>query len=377
VFGARLTLFKLFGFAVRADMSWFIVVVLVITSLSTEAFPRLYAGLTPIVYWLMGIVGAIILFLSIVTHEFAHALIARRYGIPMRGITLFVFGGVAEMDDEPPSAKAELLMSLAGPATSLLLGAVFLAGYAAAVFMNAPLSVAGVVGFIGSTNVMLALFNLIPAFPLDGGRVLRSLLWMRSGNVRRATRRASQTGSALGLILVFGGIVQAFTGNFIGGLWWFLIGMFIRNAALMSYQQVVLREALQGEPVRRFMKPDPVTVPRALSVEELVTDYVYRYHHKLYPVVDDGRMVGCVTTRNIRDVPRDEWNRTTVGAIASACSEANTISPDSDVLEALRRMNQNRSSRLIVVSGERPVGILSLQDLLRFLSVKIELEEAR
>jgi len=257
------------------------------------------------------------------------------------------------------------------------LALVFFAGYAAAVFANAPPSVTGVVGFIGSTNVMLGVFNLIPAFPLDGGRVLRSLLWMRSGNVRAATRWASQTGSALGLILAFAGIIQAFTGNVIGGLWWFLIGMFIRNAALMSYQQVVLRQALEGEPVRRFMKADPVTVSRSLSVEEVVNDYVYRYHHKLYPVVDDGRLVGCVTTRKIRDVPREEWNRTTVGAIASACSEANTVSPDSDVLDALRRMNQNRSSRLIVVSDGRPVGILSLQDLLRFLSLKIELEETR
>lgn len=376
MFGARLTLFKLFGFAVRADLSWLIVVVLVVASLSTGVFPHMVPGLTRGVYWAMGVAGAIIFFLSIVAHEFAHAMVARRFGIPMRGITLFVFGGVAEMDDEPPTARAELLMSIAGPATSVVLGALFLIAGALAMSAHASKMVTSVLLYIGSTNIILAIFNLIPAFPLDGGRVLRSVLWWRGGNLRAATRRASQAGSVLGFILVIIGIFTAFTGNLITGIWWFLIGMFVRNAALASYQQLIVRQTLAGEPVSKFMKPDPITVPRWISIDALVNEYVYRYHFSLYPVVDNDRLTGCVTTQKIREVPREEWGRQTVGSIADGCSEANTIAPGADVLDALRQMNKNKQSRLIVVTDGKPVGILTLKDLLRFVAVKMELDQA-
>lgn len=376
MFGARVTLFRLFGFAVRADLSWLIVVVLVVASLATGIFPHMVPGLAPGTYWVMGVAGAIIFFLSIVAHEFAHAMVARRFGMPMRGITLFVFGGVAEMDEEPPSARAELLMSVAGPATSVVIGILFLAATALTTAAQAPKMVTSVLLYIGSTNIVLAIFNLIPAFPLDGGRVLRSILWWRSGNVRKATHRASQAGSVLGFILVIVGIFTAFTGNLITGIWWFLIGTFIRNAALASYQQLVVKQTLEGEPVSKFMKPDPVTVPRWISIEELVNEYVYRHHFSLYPVVDGERLTGCVTTRKIREVPRDEWDRQTVGSIAEACSETNTITPDADVMEALRRMSRNKQSRLIVVTDGKPVGILTLKDLLRFVAVRMELDQA-
>lgn len=376
MFGARVTLFRLFGFAVRADLSWLIVVVLVVASLATGVFPHMVPGLGRGTYWAMGVAGAIIFFLSIVAHEFAHAMVARRFGMPMRGITLFVFGGVAEMDDEPPSARAELLMSIAGPATSVVIGIVFLGATALTNFAQAPKMITSVLLYIGSTNIVLAIFNLIPAFPLDGGRVLRSILWWRSGNVRRATHRASQAGSVLGFILVIVGIVTAFTGNLITGIWWFLIGTFIRNAALASYQQLIVKQTLEGEPVSRFMKPDPVTVPRWISIDALVNEYVYRYHFSLYPVVDGERLTGCVTTQKIREVPREEWGRQTVGTIAEACSESNTVAPETDVMDALRRMYQSKQSRLIVVKDGKPVGVLTLKDLLRFVAVKMEFDRA-
>ncbi len=376
VFGARLTLFKLFGFAVRADLSWLIVVVLVVASLSTGVFPHMVPGLAAGMYWAMGVAGAIIFFLSIVAHEFAHAMVARRFGIPMRGITLFVFGGVAEMDDEPPNARAELLMSAAGPATSVGIGILFFIADAVATITHASTMITSVLLYIGSTNIILAIFNMIPAFPLDGGRVLRSILWWRSGNVRTATRYASQAGSILGFILVIIGIISAFSGNLITGIWWFLIGMFIRNAALASYQQLIVRQTLEGEPVSKFMKPDPITVPRWISIEDLVNDYVYRYHFALYPVVDGDRLAGCITTQKIREVPREEWGRQTVGSIAEPCSDENTIAPQTEVVDALRRMHRNKQSRLIVVSDGKPVGILTLKDLLRFVAVKMELDQA-
>ncbi|HKB80700.1 MAG TPA: site-2 protease family protein [Thermoanaerobaculia bacterium] len=376
MFGARVTLFRLFGFAVRADLSWLIVVALVVASLATGVFPHMVPGLSPGLYWTMGAAGTVVFFLCIVAHEFAHAMVARRFGIPMRGITLFVFGGVAEMDDEPPNARAELLMSAAGPATSVLLGILFFLAYGAGAALHASRVVTSVLLYIAGINIVLAVFNLIPAFPLDGGRVLRSILWWRTGNLRRATHRASQAGSILGFLLIVAGIFSAFTGNLITGIWWFLIGMFVRNAALASYQQLVVRQTLEGEPVSRFMKPDPITVPRWISIEELVLQYVYKYHFSLYPVVDGDRLTGCVTTKNIRDVPREEWERQTVGSIAEPCSETTTIAPQTEVIDALKRMSRTKQSRLIVVQDGKPVGILTLKDLLHFVSVKMELDEA-
>lgn len=374
VFGRRITLFKLAGFSVRADASWAIIVILVTWSLATGVFPQLHEGLSAATYWTMGIAGSLVLFLSIVLHELSHSLVARRYGIPMRGITLFVFGGVAEMDDEPPSAKSELLMALAGPAASVVIAVVCLFFAAVALYAGWRAEIVLLAQYIGGTNMLLALFNMMPAFPLDGGRVLRSILWMRKGNLRAATRIASQTGSIFGFLLIIGGFYMLFTGNPITGLWWFLIGMFVRNAAAGAYQQVVVRQLLQGEPVRRFMKSDPITVPRSISVADLVQDYIYKHHFKMFPVVDDDRLVGCVTTNDVKALPRDEWERQTVGAIAQKCDVGNTIAPEADAMQALARMGRTKISRLLVVDGERLAGIITLKDLLHFLTAKIELE---
>jgi CBS domain-containing protein len=193
--------------------------------------------------------------------------------------------------------------------------------------------------------------------------------------VRAATRTASQTGSIFGFLLIIGGFYMLFTGNPIAGLWWFLIGMFVRNAAAGAYQQVVVRQILQGEPVRRFMKTDPITVPRSISVLDLVNEYIYKHHFKMYPVVDGERLVGCITTNEVKNLPKDEWERQTVGAIAQKCDTANTIAPDTDAMQALARMGRTKVSRLLVVEGEKLAGVITLKDLLHFLTAKIELEE--
>ncbi|HVT44920.1 MAG TPA: site-2 protease family protein [Thermoanaerobaculia bacterium] len=374
MFGRGITLFKLFGFAVRIDLSWLIIAALITWSLAVGVFPQMYPDLAVRTYWIMGIAGALALFLSIIIHEFSHALVARRYGLQMKGITLFIFGGVAEMTEEPPSPKVELLMAIAGPIASVFLAAFFfvlgLLGGAAGWRQEAI----GVFSYLALVNIVLVIFNLVPAFPLDGGRVLRSLLWMWKGNIRWATRIASQSGSVFGMGLMILGIVSVFSGNLVGGLWWFLIGMFLRNAAVMSYQQILVRQLLEGEPVSRFMITEPVTVPRHISVRDLVEDYVYKYHHKMYPVVDEERLVGCVTTKQIKELPRDEWDRQTVGTLAAQCSEANTIPPDADAMKALAKMSSTKTSRLMVVDRGKLVGILSLKDLMNLLSVKLELE---
>jgi CBS domain-containing protein len=182
-------------------------------------------------------------------------------------------------------------------------------------------------------------------------------------------------GSGFGLVLILLGLLFVLTGGFVAGMWWFLIGMFLRGAARMSYEQLVTREALRGEKVRRFMKTEPVTVPSSTPVNELVDDYVYRYHHKLFPVTEDGRLAGCVTTREIKEIPREEWESRSVSDAMIRCTDRNTISPDADALDALAKMRREHSSRLLVVDGDRLLGVLTLKDLLAFLSLKVELEE--
>jgi Zn-dependent protease/predicted transcriptional regulator len=376
MFGNRIKLFKLLGFEVRVDWSWIIIAILIAWSLSKGLFPSYYKNLSPQTYWWMGIIGAAGLFLSIIAHEFSHSLVARKYGLPMKGITLFIFGGVAEMEDEPPSAKVEFMMAIAGPLSSILIALIFYGIHAAGKQAGLAQPINGVVGYLAMINGILAVFNLLPAFPLDGGRVLRSILWGVKKNLRWATYVSSRIGSGFGILLIVLGVIQVFRGNFIGGMWWFLIGMFLQGAAKASYQQLLTRRALEGEPVRRFMKTDAVTVPPSISLEQLVEDYIYKYHFKMIPVVEDhDRLLGCVTTKQIKEIPREEWSRRTVGDVASQCTSENTIEPEADAMKALSIMKQTGNSRLMVVEGGRLVGIIALKDLLELLSLKVELEQ--
>ncbi|MFH0965707.1 MAG: site-2 protease family protein [Planctomycetota bacterium] len=372
--GKGLKLFKVFGFTVRMDLSWLVILVLVVWSLGGGVLPNRYPGLARGTYYLMGLAGGLGLFASIVFHELWHSLLARTYGIQMRGITLFIFGGLAEMEDEPPSARAEFVMAAAGPASSAVLGALALGLARVGKTAGWPIPVWGIVEWIGILNLVLAVFNLIPGFPLDGGRILRAILWQWKRDLRYATRIASRVGSAFGLGLMGFGILRLLRLDPIGGLWYLLIGMFLRSAAMQGYQQVLIRKALEGERVRRFMSAEAVSVPPELSVADLVENYVYRYHFKMFPVVEGERLVGCVTTRQIREVPRDRWAQSRVGEISVGCEPGNVIGPDEDAMKALSRMQASRASRLMVVEEGRLAGILSLKDLLGFLSLKLELE---
>ncbi len=374
MFGKRVTLFRLFGFAVHVDLSWIVIAVLVTWSLAAGLFPFQYRGLSPGTYWIMGLAGSLGLFGSIVFHEMSHSLVARRFGIPMKGITLFIFGGVAEMDDEPPSPRSEFWMAIAGPLSSIFLAIAFYGLYIFGARSGWPVLINGVTGYLGVINAILAVFNLVPAFPLDGGRVFRSILWGWRNDIRWATRISSAFGSAFGIFLIFIGVLNALRGNFVGGVWQFLIGMFLRDAARGSYQQLVARQALEGEQVRRFMQTDPITVSPTLSLAQLIDDYVYRHQYKMFPVVQNGDLVGCVDLNQVKEIPRNEWGYRTVGEVAKTCAVDNTISPDVDAVKALSKMNRTGSTRLLVVDQGRLVGILSLRDLLRFLSLKVELE---
>lgn len=374
MFGKRIKLFNLFGFTVHIDLSWLIIAVLITWSLATGFFPMLYEGISQLNYWIMGVIGALGLFFSIVFHEFFHSYIARKFGLPMKGITLFLFGGVAEMHDEPDSPKTEFFMALAGPLSSLVLVGVFFAIYLFGKTAQWADPVVGVFHYLWIINGILIAFNMIPGYPLDGGRVLRSILWHFKGDIRWATKIASRVGGGFGMLLIALGVISFIFGNFVGGIWWFLIGMFIRGASKSSYQRVLRRETLEGEPLRRFISDDPVSAPPDITLRELVEDYIYTHHYKMYPVMRDGKMQGCITTKEVKAIPRSQWDEKTVGEVASSCSTENTIDIDESAVEAFRKMNSTGNSRLIVTDGDRLAGIIALKDLTDFLQTKLELE---
>jgi Zn-dependent protease len=383
MFGTRWRLFRLLGIPISVDASWLIILALLtlnfaraFPALLYEFFPGAPRALPWYEYWVMGLITAVAFFLCVLLHELGHSVVARARGMSIRGITLFLFGGVAEIADEPPSAGTEFLMAIAGPAVSLVLAILFAVLASVGGHSGWPPPLVLMLGYLCFINGLVLVFNLIPAFPLDGGRVLRSILWAATGNLRRATYWAALGGQAFAWLLIAWGIYQFFWDNWLGGIWSGLIGLFLSRAAQGSYQQVLVRQALQGEPVRRFMKPEPVTVPPSLDLRTWVDDYVYRYHWKGFPVMSDGHLEGIITTQALASMPRSEWAGHTVGEVMDHDVQAVAIDANADALEALEKMQRSGSGRLLVTEGDRLVGIVSLKDLLRFLNLKLELDGA-
>jgi Zn-dependent protease/CBS domain-containing protein len=369
MFGTRWRLFRLLGIPINLDASWLIILALA-TWWLTVLFHQDVPNLPLPAYWGLALGTALVFFGCIVLHELGHALVARASGIPMRGITLFIFGGVAEMEDEPVSPSSEFLMAIAGPAVSAVLAAMFflLSRLSPMPAVTVPLQ------YLAIVNLTVLIFNLVPAFPLDGGRVLRSILWAIVKNLRRATYWASLLGQGFAWFLIGLGILGIISEQWWNGLWFILIGFFLSNAARGSYQQVLVRQMLHGEPVSRFMSRKPIVVPPTLDLRGWVEDYVYRYHRKMFPVASNGHLEGAISTRELARFPRGEWDQHTVAEVMRHDLKPLSIAPNADALEALRRMQRTGSSRLLVTQDDRLVGIISLKDLLRFLNLKIELD---
>ncbi len=365
MFQARFKLFKIFGIPIQLDASWLIIFLLLSFSLS-----RAYDMVEPFQAWLLGALTAITFFACILLHELGHALAAKRMGIAVRGITLFLFGGVAEIE-EPKSAGSEFLMAVAGPLVSVALAAIF---WSLHFFANLQGWLGVACWYLAAINTAVLVFNMVPAFPLDGGRVLRSILWGSTGSLNRATYYASMAGQGFAWFLIFAGVLLFVRGLFFPGIWLAIVGLFLNNAAQGSYQQLLVRKALKGERVGRFMTPDPITVQPSVTLRQLLDDYVYRYHHKCFPVTTDGRADGMITTRQIKEYPQDEWDRMTVEQIMCRNMDDISLAPDADALHALERMQRSGMSRLLVVEDGKLIGILSLRDLLKFLHLKLELE---
>lgn len=369
-----MTLFKLLGFTVSVDASWGIILFLVLWSLSKGLFPSYFPDLSIQTHWLMGLVGTVGLFVSIVIHEFSHSLVARKYGLEIKGITLFIFGGVAEMKDEPNSPKTEFLMAIAGPIASIMLSILFAALYQVSDMLGLPVPIIGVLGYLSAINMLLAVFNMVPAFPTDGGRILRSLLWWIKGDISWATQVASRISLVFAIVIIFTGFMNMIGGNPIGGLWWILIGSFLFSAANASYQRLLMKQSFEGKTVHHFMNQTPVTVPSHITLQEFVDKYLYRYHYKMFPVIEDDKILGLITIQTLKSYPHEEWNHLLVGKTMQPQSPDNSISSNIPINDALNKMIETGVSRLLVTENKKIVGIITLKDLLEYLALKMELD---
>lgn len=374
MFTRRIELFRLMGFQVNLDASWFLLAFLIVWTLSSGYFPSLLPGEPSRVYLWMGIAGALGLFASIVLHELAHAIVARRHDLPIAGITLFVFGGIAEMSDEPKHPGAEFQVAVAGPIASFAIAAACFAA-AGGLSGQGVERLAAVAHYLAVINFILAVFNLLPAFPLDGGRMLRAALWRWHGSIRKATRVASYTGIAIASMIMALGVVNIIAGAFVAGLWQMLIGYFIYNAAATSRVQLAMQTMMKHVPVSRIAIAEPVTVEPEMSIQTLVEDYFYRYHHKFFPVVKDGAALGCITLKQVGEIQRRDWPNRRVGECMTEIGPDYTIGANEDALAAVRKMQSASANHLLVVDSGRLAGLLTLKDLLSYLAIRLELEE--
>lgn len=369
--GRGIGLPRLFGIEVRIDYSWFIVFGLVLWTLAAGYFPQTFPGQEKLVYWVMGLVSAVLLFGSVLAHELSHAVVAQREGLQVPRVTLFIFGGIAHLGRDPASPGAEFRIAVIGPVTSFVLAGVF---WGLSLIL-APMS--EIVGetcfYLAAANFLLAVFNLIPGFPLDGGRVLRAWLWHRWNDLRRATRIVTRIGRGMGMGLILLGILELVGGMVVGGLWLIFIGLFLRQAAESSFQMVALQHALRGVAVSEIMRKDPVGVSPNISLDDLVNDYFYHYRFTSFPVVDDGRLVGMVHINQVKDAPKDRWGQTPVRATMTPASETAAVTPDEDSFEAFRKMSQTGRQKIPVVQDGRLVGMLTARDILELLQIKSDL----
>lgn len=361
----------LFGIPIRIHISWFLIFFLTTGSLGGTYFPQRYPHWSPVLGWTVGLTTSLLFFASVLVHELAHSLVARRRGLPITDITLFIFGGAAQITEEPRSASTEFLTSIAGPLTSLVLGGFF----AALSWITRPISepIAALSTYLSGINLMLAVFNLLPGFPLDGGRVLRAILWAIKRDLRWATRWATLAGQGLAYLFITLGIWQVFRGNWINGLWTAFIGWFLDNAAQTSYRQVALRSLLAGHTAQEIMTRECFPLAPDLTLEQLVHEHILTTGRRCYPIMVEGQVQGLLTIHNVKRVPRQRWATTTAAQIMIPLKELKTISPDEGLWSALQQMTEEGVNQLPVMENERLVGMLARDNVLTFLRTKAEL----
>ncbi|MGH7502518.1 MAG: site-2 protease family protein [Longimicrobiales bacterium] len=365
---------RVFGFEVRIDASWFVIFFLVLWSFTAAVFPQRAPGLGMAAHVAMGIAGALLFFVTLLAHEIAHSVVARAKGIPVDGITLFVFGGVARTRSEAKSPGDEFLIAGVGPLASFAIAIAF-QGIANLMARSGATGAASVVlAYVAVLNYALAIFNLLPGFPLDGGRLLRAIVWKATGNLRRATRIASTGGRWLGYLLMAIGLLFAFQGNIVGGLWFVLIGWFLRNTAAASYQEHLVSDLLSGVRAAQVMTPYPISVPPALSLQRFFDEHVRHTRFVAFPVIDGDAPLGIVTIHALRDVPRDRWPDMTVGDVVTAIGPEMIAHPDDPVPAIMAQLQASPVRRLLVLRDGRVAGIITARDVANWLDKARQIE---
>jgi len=355
---------RIFGICIDLDYSWFLIVGLMTWVLAESYFPGLFPDWTRGEYWLIGFAASILLFASVLIHELGHSIVAQGFGIPVPRITLFLFGGVSQIATEAPSPQKEFWISVIGPITSLLLAAIF--------WEIEPLVISvqplfALVKYLALINVVLALFNLVPGYPLDGGRILRAFLWRTTRNHHRATMAAGITGRFFGFLLIFWGIWQALTGDIGGGIWIAVIGWFLESAAASQVQQESLKSLLDGHRVEEAMQRHLVEIPKDMTVQELARETVFTAGSEPAVVTYEGSPQGMVTLAEIREMPKEAWPTTRAVQIMVPMQKLITTRPNAVLGSALEKMGRDGASQLVVLDGDRIVGVLSREDILHYL----------
>jgi len=363
-----LRLFRARGTWVVIDYSWAVVFFVVIYLAAQGSSPQTAGGLQR---WGAGISTALLFFCSVLVHELAHSLVAHKCGIRVTSIHLFFFGGIAQVSSEPRSSRHEFLIALAGPAASMMLGTSFAMLYLIFIGSGIAGNLPVVVGVLSFTNVSLALFNMIPGLPMDGGRILRALLWERWNDLARATRVASQLGNSFALTLIFMGILQLFANpNLLIAFLFILFGLTVKQASLGGYQLTVLSESLAGLPIEQVMTTSVVTVDSLKSIEEFIRDYVYLHHHSHFPVHNRDEILGMVSMGQAQSVPKDLWGFKQVRDIMSPIEQVPHLKPSDDAAETLKRMISEDQGPMPVLEDGRVIGIVSRRDILNVFRTK-------
>lgn len=368
------SLFRIRGIEVIIDYSWFVIFFLGIYVLSEMWFPSVYENYPVHQYWITGTITVVLFFLSILIHELAHSLVAMKHGIQVTSIRLIIFGGLAQVASEPKNGREEFLIALAGPAISMVLGMLFLGIYLYFFLTDSMTLVSGVAQYLALGNIILAIFNMIPGFPLDGGRILRAFLWDRWDDMARATKVVSQLGNGFAIFLIILGVLQVlFTRSFVSGIWFLLIGLFMKQSATGSYQAVMLRRTLEGVQVRQIMTENVVTVDWLISVDHLVHDYIYKHQFTNFPVFDRNEFIGMVSLEEVKKISKDLWDFKQVRDIMVPVEHVSCLKPTDDAAEALSKMISDDIGRMPVVEEGRLVGIVSRRDIMNLFKIKSDL----
>ena len=372
MFKSSIKLFKIFGIEVRLDYSWFIVFALFSYVFGFLYFPTVLPGLHKGLLAVITIITVILFFVSLLIHEMSHSLVARKKGTPVERITLYMFGGMAEIGKEPETPYNEFIMAIAGPIASFIMAAIFGVIW---FFSRNFAPVGEPVRYLAFINIILGAFNMLPGYPLDGGRVLRSIIWKFTGDLKKATFIASTTGRIFGFMIIAVGIVFIFTGNFLNGVWFAFIGWFLQSSAQIGYRQLVFETSIKGIKVKDVMNKNIVDVTRDTTLQNLVDNYFMKYRFGRFPVIESRKtqkLMGVISIHDIKEIPREEWPNVYIGAIVKKVSENEKVDISMEVSDAIKKMVKNGLGHLVVMSGDKLEGIITKSDIMNFLKIQSE-----